>query len=89
MEEVPVITLGDCDVEQNSGKEFVCGSIEEMPKLVYQYYTDKEFMDRQKENCRKETMAKTNVDNEKELRKIHDAVKECADRWEEKRNDTF
>ena len=87
MEEVPVITLGDCDVELNSGKEFVCGSIEEMPKLVYKYYKDKEFMDRQKENCRKQAIAKTNVDNEKELWKIHDAVEKYAGRWEE--NDTF
>lgn len=78
MEEVPVITLDHCDVEENAGKEFVCNSIEEMPELVYKYYTDKEFMDRQKANCRKNAMAKTNIDNEAELWKIHDAVKEYA-----------
>lgn len=84
MEGVPVITLGDCDVAENSGEEFVCGSMEEMPKLVYRYYTDREFSDRQKENCRKEAMARTGIDNEKELWKLHEAVEKYAGRWEEK-----
>ena len=89
MMEVPVITLDNCDVEVNSGPEFVCESVEEMPKLVHRYFTDQEFMRKQKENCRKQAMAKNNIDNEKNSRRLCEAVKKYAISQEELRNDTF
>ena len=49
---VPVITLDNCDVEAIVGKEFVCDSVEDMISLVEKYYTDDEFMKKQKEICK-------------------------------------
>lgn len=76
LEGVPVITLGNCDVEVTSGKEFVCGSMEEMPALIRRYYMDLEFMWKQKENCRKRAEEKTSFDNEKALWEICRMAKE-------------
>lgn len=74
MEEIPVVTLGDCDVAETAGKEFVCKSMEEMPGLVFRYESDAAFMNIQKENCRKEALKKTDIDNIREFWKLHDAV---------------
>ena len=46
-------------------------------------------MRKQKENCRKQAMAKNNIDNEKNSRRLCEAVKKYAISQEELRNDTF
>lgn len=89
MEEVPVITLDNCDVEANAGEEFVCQSVEEMPALVYQYFSDSVFMEKQKENCRKHASVKEEVNSEENFRKLNDAVKEYTVKQEGNKNDTF
>lgn len=78
LEEVPVITLGHCDVESIVGEDFVCGGIEEMPSLVHRYYADLEFMKKQKKNCRKAAMRHAGIDNKQSLRKLSEAVREYA-----------
>ncbi len=88
MQQVPVITLDHCDVEANVGKDFVCQSVEEMPELAYRYFTDGEFMEKQKENCKK-AAAKMNVDNEQMLCRLCNEVKFAAEMWERNRNDTL
>ncbi len=77
MEEAPVVTLGDCDVAEMVGDRFVCQSMDEMPELIRRYMTDQEFMQVQKENCRK-AAADRNVNPEEAFRKICDAVKSCS-----------
>lgn len=89
LEEVPVITLDNCDVEANAGEAFVCGSMEEMPSLVRRYFTDQAFMEMQKENCRKAAAAKSGVNSEENFRKLNDAVKQYATGREAERDDTF
>ncbi len=89
MEEVPVITLDDCDVEANAGEEFVCQSMEEMPALVYRYFSDSDFMEKQKENCRKHASAKEEVNSEENFGKLNDVVKEYTVKQEGNKNDTF
>lgn len=89
LEEVPVITLDHCDVEANAGKEFVCGSVEEMPGLVYRYFTDAVFMEKQKENCRKAASEKTDINSEESFKKLNDTVKKYAKAQEDEENDTF
>lgn len=51
--EIPVITLKDCDVAFMSGDEFTCDTLDEMPELVERYINDAEFMEKQKEACRR------------------------------------
>lgn len=75
MESVPVITQGGCDVSAMTGNKFVCERMEDMPALILRYFTDRDFMDVQKENCRREAAAKLNVDNREVFCRIHDAVK--------------
>lgn len=77
MEETPVVTLGGCDVAEMVGDRFVCQSMDEMPELIRRYMTDQEFMQVQKENCRK-AAANRNVDQMEAFRKICDAVKSCS-----------
>ncbi len=78
LEEVPVITLGNCDVESFVGQDFVCSSVEEMPKLVYRYCTDEAFMKKQKENCRIVAERNVNVDSVGNFRKLCQQVKAYA-----------
>lgn len=78
MEEVPVVTLGGCDVAAVSGDAFACDSLEDMPALVRRYFTDREFMHVQKENCRRAAEANLNVDNGEAFQRIHDAVKKLS-----------
>lgn len=75
LENVPVITLANCDVESFTGEEFVCESVEEMPALVERYFTDSDFMELQKENCKKRSREKTEVDNLGNFQKLCDLVK--------------
>lgn len=60
--DVPILTLGNCDVAQ-VGEEFVCESLESMPSIVNRYINDKEFMEHQKEMCRKNVHNKYEVDS--------------------------
>ncbi len=78
LEEVPVITLDHCDVESIAGADFVCNSIEEMAPLAHRYYADAEFMNRQKENCRKAALRHTGIDNKQSLRKLSEDVRAYA-----------
>lgn len=78
LEEVPVITLGNCDVESFVGQDFVCSSVEEMPELVYRYCTDEAFMKQQKENCRIAAERNVNVDSVGNFRKLCQQVKAYA-----------
>lgn len=89
MEGVPVITLDDCDVAANVGEEFVCASIEDMPSLVYKYFTDQHFMQQQREYCKRQAERRTGVNGEKNFWKLREAVREYAVRWEEDKIDTF
>lgn len=75
LENVPVITLDHCDVESLTGEEFVCGSVEEMPALVERYFTDSDFMELQKENCRRRSREKKEVDSLGNFQKLCDLVK--------------
>ncbi len=45
---VPVITLPDCDVAINVGREFTCINYEEMTQLIIKYKEDQEFYDLQR-----------------------------------------
>lgn len=89
LEEVPVITLDNCDVEANAGKEFVCGSAEEMPDLVYRYFSDSAFMEKQKANCRKAASERTGINSEESFKKLNDTVRKYAKAQEHEENDTF
>ena len=53
-------------------------SLEDMPALVRRYFTDREFMHVQKENCRRAAEANLNVDNGEAFQRIHDAVKKLS-----------
>ena len=53
LQEIPVVTLDNCDVQVNVGKVFTCDSIESMVNLVHQYCEDKGFMEKKKEACRR------------------------------------
>lgn len=83
--DIPVITLDNCDVESSVGKAFVCDSIEEMPLLVYKYFSDLEFMKQQKEFCKKRVEEKMNVDSIGNLKKMLELVEKVAQE-EEKTN---
>lgn len=83
LKEIPVITLGHCDVESSVGKNFVCDSLEEMPELILRYLSDQEFMEQQKEFCRKRVEEKRNVDSMGNFRKLFHLVETTARRREE------
>ncbi len=84
MEEVPVITLDHCDVQGNVGMDFVCESMEQMPALVWKYYKDAQFMNKQKQNCRKRVQERAKVDGMKGFQKLNQTVKEYTLQREEK-----
>lgn len=75
---VPVITLDHCDVEATAGKEFVCGSLEEIPSLVYKYYTDSEFYERQKEILKNNIRENLAVDSLGNFHKLCELVKQVT-----------
>ena len=60
---VPVITLDDCDVESEAGKEFVCETVEEMPSLVWKYFTDNAFYERQSSLIMEKAQKNRNIDS--------------------------
>lgn len=78
LEEVPVITLDDCDVQLHAGADFVCSDVAEMPGLVCRYFSDKAFMERQKQNCRKRTKEIERMGDAGGIRKLCEAAREYA-----------
>lgn len=52
LNEIPVITLANCDGAAGR-EEFICESFDDVPELVKQYITDPEFMEKQKNICRR------------------------------------
>lgn len=82
MESVPVVTLGNCDVEISAGDDFVCEDIRDMPQLIERYYKDPDFRNIQKENCKKRGELLMGVDSEQNLRILCDAVEQYALRIE-------
>lgn len=74
--EVPVITLDNCDVEAIVGKEFVCNSLEDMVNMVEKYYTDDEFMKKQKGICRVSSEQWFSVDSIGNFKHLIDVVHE-------------
>ena len=75
---VPVITLDDCDVESESGKEFVCGTVDEMPGLVMRYLMDKTFYKRQSRLIKERAEKERSVDSIGNIRKFCESVKEIT-----------
>ena len=65
--EVPVLTLANCDVAQ-VGQEFVCNSMEEMPYVVQRYVHDPLFMKSKQEVCRKKAKELCSIDNVNNVR---------------------
>lgn len=87
-ETVPVITLNDCDVQINVGSDFVCSDPDEVPACIYRYYSDTEFMERQKENCRKRAKILRDPDGGKSFQILCDKVKKAAQQDYQKENDS-
>lgn len=52
----------------------MCGSTDDMPSLVLKYFTDSEFMEEQKKNCRKRALERTIVDSEQNFQNLSDVV---------------
>lgn len=74
LQEIPVVTLDNCDVQVNVGKIFTCDSIEAMIRLVHQYCEDKEFMEKMKEECRRKTEEILTVDEKENYRRLCEFV---------------
>ena len=49
-----------------------------MPQLVYRYFSDPQFMEQQKINCRKRAQVLLHADSSQELHIVCEAVKEYA-----------
>lgn len=79
---IPIITLDHCDVESIAGKEFVCESVEEMPSLVYRYFTDHEFYEKQKECIMKNVSRQLEVDSVGNFGRLCELVKAVAEEME-------
>lgn len=84
-EEVPVITLGGCDVA-NVGEMFVCKTLEDMPKLVWRYRTDVEFMKKQKSYCRQRASEFRGIDNVSNVKKMCDQISVYVQNLEKNKN---
>ncbi len=83
LEGIPVVTLDHCDVESSVGKEFVCGSQEDMAALVYRYFSEPEFIEQKKEACMKRVEEKRNVDSTGNLKNLFRLVETVARKEEE------
>lgn len=75
--DIPVITLGDCDVATCVGEPFVCDCLEEIPALVSRYCHDRLFYGQQVEECRKRCNERRKADNAVACR----TVVETVHRW--------
>ena len=78
-----MVTLDHCDVESSVGKEFVCGSQEDMAALVYRYFSEPEFIEQKKEACMKRVEEKRNVDSTGNLKNLFRLVETVARKEEE------
>jgi len=70
--DVPVITLPGCDVAMNVGDAFVCGSLDEVPDLVWRYCNDRKYYQSQVEECRRCWGKYASVNQPEEYQKVID-----------------
>ena len=82
LQEIPVVTLDNCDVQVNVGKVFTCDSIESMVNLVHQYCEDKGFMEKKKEACRRKAEEILAVDEKENYRRLCEFVETYTIRQE-------
>ena len=82
LQEIPVVTLDNCDVQVNVGKVFTCDSIELMVNLVHQYCEDKGFMEKKKEACRRKAEEILAVDEKENYRRVCEFVETYTIRQE-------
>ena len=75
--EVPVLTLPNCDVAQ-VGDGFTCKSLEEMPKIIDKYIHNNKFMEYQKDYCKKRTKILYGVDNIGNIKKFIDNLEKVV-----------
>ncbi len=87
VEGIPVVTLDHCDVAATAGEEFICQSIEEMPSLVWKYYSDKEFYQKQKEIIKNRIQKLLETDGLENFRKLCDFIQQIT-LEKEKENET-
>lgn len=73
-QEIPVVTLDNCDVQVNVGKTFICDSIDSMVNLVHQYCEDETFMEKRKEACRQKAEEIFAVDEKENYRRLCEFV---------------
>lgn len=78
LENIPIITLKNCDVASTAGQEFVCDSIEEMVSLIQKYFLDQDFMQVQKQNCENRIESFKNIDSVENFRKLTKLVRELT-----------
>lgn len=84
---IPVVTLDHCDVESIAGKDFVCSSVEEMPSLVYRYFTDYEFYKKQSERIMKNIGRQKEIDSVGNFGKLCELVKLIEEEKESRANE--
>lgn len=82
LQEIPVVTLDNCDVQVNVGKVFTCDSVESMVNLVHQYCEDKGFMEKKKEACRRKAEEILAVDEKENYRRLCEFVETYTIRQE-------
>lgn len=74
VQEIPVVTLDNCDVQVNAGKTFTCDSVDSMVNLVHQYCEDETFMEKRKEACHQKAEEILAVDEKENYRKLCEFV---------------
>lgn len=74
LQEIPVVTLDNCDVQVNVGKTFACDSTDSMISLVHQYCEDKAFMEKRKEACHRKAEEILAVDEKENYRRLCEFV---------------
>lgn len=74
LQEIPVVTLDNCDVQVNVGETFACDSTDSMISLVHQYCEDEAFMEKKKEACHQKAEEIFAVDEKENYRKLCEFV---------------
>lgn len=74
LQEIPVVTLDNCDVQVNVGETFACDSTDSMINLVHQYCEDEAFMEKRKEACHQKAEEIFAVDEKENYRKLCEFV---------------
>jgi glycosyltransferase involved in cell wall biosynthesis len=74
LQEIPVVTLDNCDVQVNVGETFACDSTDSMISLVHQYCEDEAFMEKRKEACHQKAEEIFAVDEKENYRKLCEFV---------------